>query len=158
MVLALFKCTTNSVYKKGRTMRGVRKFLAAVFIFLIASGFSARTAFASSAEHDVQRAAKVKLQLDSFAPGAVITVKLKDHRKIEGKLVARLETGFELAAPKSVIIRYTEVKGVAGDPGDQATSGNNQYTPRHHSHLLRNGLIAFGVYFVFALVAAVASK
>ncbi len=139
-------------------MLGMRKYLAGILIILVSSGVSARTAYASSAEQDAERAAKVKLQIDSFAPGTVIKVKLMDHRKIEGILVARAEGSFEVNAPQLTEISYIEVKSVAEAPGDQANPGNNQYPPRHHSHLLRNGLIAFGVCFAFALVVAVASK
>ena len=136
----------------------MQKCLAWILVFLLFPGASARTAFAASAEHDAERAAKVKLQIDSFAPGTPVKVKLKDRRKIKGRLVDRTEGSFQLNTPQLTEINYTEVKSVAEAPGDQAIPGNNQYPPRHHSHLLRNGLIAFGVCFAFALVVAVASK
>lgn len=140
-------------------MRGMRKFLAGVLIILIASGVSARTAFAASAEHDAERAAKVKLQIDGLVPGTLVKVRLKDHRKIEGKLVARTEGSFQVKAPQLMEISYAEVKSVAEAPRDQANPGSNQYPPhQHHGHFLRNAVIAMGVCFAIALVIAVASK
>ncbi len=136
----------------------MQKCLAWILVLLLSSGASARTAFAASAKHDAERAAKVKLQVDGLAPGTSVKVRLKDHRKIEGKLAAHTEGSFQVNTPQLTEISYTEVKNVTEAPGDQATPANNQYPSRHHSHLLRNGLIAFGVCFAFALVVAVASK
>ena len=139
-------------------MRGMRKRLTGVLILLITSGVSFRSAYASSAQHDAEWAARVKLQIDGLAPGTSVKVRLKNHRKIEGKLGAHAEESFQVNTPQPTEISYTAVKIVIEAPGDQATPGNNQSPPRHHSHLLRNGLIVFGACFAFALVVAVASK
>ena len=133
------------------------KILAWVLILVTFSGASTRTVFAS-AEHLNKQAAKLKLQIEGFPPGTSIKVKLKDHREIEGELVARSEGGFELAASEPVTLNYTEVKDVAEDPGGQPTSGSSQSPPRHHGHFLRNALIGLGACFAFALIVAVASK
>ncbi len=138
----------------------MQKLVAGVLILLIASGASARTAFASTAEHDAQRVAKVKMQVASLSPGTSIKVKLKDHRQIHGEFVARSEDTFDLAAPEPITVGYIEVKSVADDQNGQASPGSNQYPPQHqhHGHFLRNAVIAMGVCFAFALVVAVASK
>ncbi len=134
----------------------MQKCLAWILVFLLFSGASARTAFASSVEKDAQRTAKVKLQLDGFAPGTVIKVKLKDHRKIEGELVARSEESFQLNAPESTEVSYTEVKSIAeAGNGQVNTGGTSGQQPSHHYHRVLKYVIIVAV--VFGLTVALAS-
>ncbi|HEY0308509.1 MAG TPA: hypothetical protein VGB94_10140 [Acidobacteriaceae bacterium] len=127
-------------------------------MFLLFFGASARTAFASSVEQDAQRAAKVKLKLDSLAPGTVIKVKLKDHRKIEGELVARSEESFQLNAPESTEVSYTEVKSIAELGGQVSPGGTSNQPARHHGHFARNAIIAFAVVFGLTVLLVATNK
>ncbi len=122
----------------------MRKFLALALIVLIFSGAFARAAFASTDPMSA-KAQKLKARLDNFPLGAHLRVRLKDHRQVEGQLLARSEEGIDLAVPESVAVNYTEIRTVAGDPDGQSTPDRNQSLPAHHSHHLRNFLIAFGV-------------
>lgn len=137
----------------------MQKLLMWILIIFIASDVSGQAAYAST-DHASTQIAKLKVQLDNLPTGTALKVELKDHREIEGELVAHSEEGFDLAAPESVTVSYTDVESMAEDPGGQATPGSNQYPPqhRHHGHFLRNVLIGLGACFAFALVAAVASK
>jgi len=133
----------------------MRKFLALALIVLIFSGASARSAFAST-DSAGTKAQKLKARLDNFPLGTHLRVRLKDHRQIEGQLVARSEEGIELAAPESAAVNYTEIKAVAEAPDGQSTPEQN--LPAHHSHHLRNFLIAFGVGAVLLVSLAALDK
>ncbi len=127
-------------------------------MFLLSSGVSARTAFASSVEQDAQRAAKVKLQVGRFVPGTMIKVKLKDHRKIEGEFVVRSEESFQLNAPESTEVSYTEVKSIAESDGQVSTGGTSNQPARHHGHFVRNAVIAFAVVFGLTVLLVATNK
>lgn len=133
----------------------MRTFLAWVLVFLTFMSASARTAFAS-AERDSKQAAKLKLEIDSLSLEAFIKVKLKDHQKIQGGLVARSEESFELAAHTPISISYTEAKSV--DPAGQSSPANNQNPPQHHSHHVRNIVIGVAAMFALAVIFAAAAK
>ncbi len=132
--------------------------VAWILAFVMFSGASAQMTFASSVEQDAQRATKVKLQLDSFVPGTVIKVKLKDHRKIEGELVARSEESFQLNAPEFTEVSYTEVKSIAEPDGQVGTGGTSNHPARHHGHFVRNAVIAFAVVFGLTVLLVATNK
>jgi hypothetical protein len=131
----------------------VRSFLAGVLILLIATSASARAAFAST-EHDNKQAVKLRMEVDSLPRGTFVKVKLKDHSKVEGELIAHSEETFELAAPGPVTVSYVEAKSIAEDPAGQSVPGKTQNPPAHHHRIMKYVVI---IAVVLGLTVALAS-
>ena len=132
----------------------MRSFLAMILILFIVTGASTQPAFAS-AEHDSRQAAKLKTEIDGLPQGAFVKVKLKDHRKVEGELVARSEETFELAGPAPITVSYVEAKSIAEDPAGQSSPGSTQNQPAHHHHRVVKYVVIIAV--VLGLTVALAS-
>ncbi|ADV81601.1 hypothetical protein [Terriglobus saanensis] len=109
-------------------------------VFLI-SGLSVQSASASTG-HTNMKPARLELQRDSSPTDIATQIEEKDRSVAAGPTT----------------VSYAEVKSAIEDPSGQANPGSSQNPPQHHRHLVRNVLIIFGACFVFALVAAVASK
>ena len=131
----------------------MRSFLAGVLILLMAASASARPAFAST-EHENKQAAKLKTEVDSLPQGAFVKVKLKNHTKIQGELIARSEGAFELAGPAPVTVSYVEARSIAEYPAGQSSPGNTQNPPAHHHRIVKYVVI---IAVVLGLTVALAS-
>jgi hypothetical protein len=142
----------GAAYLKGED--SVRKVMVWILVFLTFSGVSPQAAGAADS-HEARQAAKVKRQIDGFAPGAFLRVKLKDQRQIEGKLGDRSEEGFQLDTPQTIQVSYSEVKKVAEWDGQSGPVQASNSQPSPHRHLLLKVVIIFAA--AFGLAAGLAS-
>src|SRR6185437_10276313 len=108
----------------------MQSFLAQLLIVLITFGFSGRATYAST-DHINQQL--IKEQLHNFPGGTFLKV---NDSQVAGELVARSEDGFEIAAPEPIRETNAEVKSASAKPTPhaQASPGNSQNPPKHHSH------------------------
>ena len=57
-------------------------------------------------------ATKAKERIASFPIGSSVSVRLRDHRELRGRLSAREGSSFQLEAPDPVTVAYADVKSV----------------------------------------------
>lgn len=137
----------------------MQRFLAQLLIVLVTPRFAGR-ARCASIDHINHQLTRLKGQLDKVPAGTFLKVKRKHDGQVAGELVARSEDGFEIAAPEPINVTYAEVKSVSEEPTSyaQASPGNSQNPPKHHSHHVRNILIGVAAMCALAVVFAVAAK
>jgi hypothetical protein len=132
----------------------VQKLLSWILVILFSAGVSSRTAYGYS-DRGNKRIANLKAQFDNLPAGTQLKVKLKDHREIDGELVARSDESFELRAPEPVNVSYSEVKSIAGADAQVSSGGTPTQQSTHHHRVLKYVIIfAIAAGLTIALAAA----
>jgi len=84
----------------------MQRIISSALALLLSFGLFNTPAFAGD------KTAKMKQKIASYPIGSSVSVRLRDHRELRGRLSARGESSFQLEAPDTVSVAYADVKSV----------------------------------------------